>query len=188
MPGLFIVFEGLDGVGKTTQCMLLSERIKSTMYSFPTRKGVIGEIIDNYLNGKLELTDQTIHLLFSADRWETKNEILSSLAAGKHVIADRYIPSGIAYSIAKGLPYDWCQTSDIGLPIPDVIIFLKSDNRYEGAERYETADFQQIVSKAYEKVADKTPIQCIWIEVDVKNHSCEKIHEEIYSRIYPFLH
>jgi dTMP kinase len=46
---------------------------------------------------------------------------------GNHVICDRYWYSGVAYSTAKGLNYDWCLKPDIGLLEPDLVIFLKGD-------------------------------------------------------------
>ena len=71
--------------------------------------------------------DQTIHLLFSANRWESSNEIVTLMEAGKDVICDRYVYSGVAYSSAKGLDFEWCYSSDKGLPKPDLVIFLDID-------------------------------------------------------------
>lgn len=178
---MFITFEGLDNVGKTTQCVLLNEKIPSVMYRFPTRKGVIGNILDQYLKGQFEISDQSIHLLFSADRWETINQITDDLKNGKTVIVDRYVPSGIAYSTAKGLSYDWCRNCDIGLPIPDIIFFLYSSKVMSGIEKYETESFQKKVSDAYQLVAET--FRNVWFAIDVTDKSPENINEIIMDRL-----
>ena len=50
------------------------------------------------------------------------------LNQGKNVILDRYVYSGVAYSAAKGLDFNWCLTCDIGLPKPDLIFYIEINN------------------------------------------------------------
>lgn len=73
--GAFIILEGLDRSGKTTQCKLLEQRFVEAgrpvkMMRFPDRTTVIGQMIDGYLKSSVEMEDHVIHLLFSANRWE----------------------------------------------------------------------------------------------------------------------
>jgi dTMP kinase len=178
---MFIVVEGLDGVGKTTQCRLLSEKLSAVMYSFPNRRGIIWEIIENYLNKKIELTDQSIHLLFSVDRWEMKNAIISDLENDKIVIADRYIPSGLAYSLANDLDYEWCEKSDSGLPMPDLVIFLKSGSMKIGEDKYENVAFQEKVEQCYKKIALSEKYRNIWKEINVDDKTENVINDEILN-------
>ena len=70
------------------------------------------------------MNDQTIHLLFSANRWEASSSLESKLAAGTNLVCDRYAFSGVAFSSAKGLDLDWCMSCDRGLPAPDAVIYL----------------------------------------------------------------
>lgn len=76
--GLLISVEGCDRGGKTTQCKLLidwlqSQRgIKCEYVKFPERSTEIGKVINEYLTGNSQLNDETIHLLFSVNRWELK--------------------------------------------------------------------------------------------------------------------
>lgn len=86
--GTLIVFEGCDRAGKTTQCKKLVGRLKDQnmkvkFMNFPDRTSPSGKIIDAYLKNKANLTDEGIHLLFSVNRWEAKNEMERELKAGK---------------------------------------------------------------------------------------------------------
>ena len=91
----------------------------------PDRTTSIGQMINSYLTGGCELDDHAIHLLFAANRWEVSSKIKAALEAGTNLVVDRYTYSGVAFSGAKaGMDLDWCWQSDIGLPAPDIVIFL----------------------------------------------------------------
>lgn len=86
--GALIVFEGCDRAGKTTQCKKLVERLKNKnmnvkFMNFPNRNTTSGKIIDEYLRKKTNLSDEGIHLLFTANRWEAKKEMENELKSGK---------------------------------------------------------------------------------------------------------
>ena len=68
--------------------------------------------------------DEAVHLLFSMNRWETKTQIIDKLKQGTTIVCDRYAYSGVAYSSAKGLPFDWCLGADRGLLRPDLVFFI----------------------------------------------------------------
>lgn len=68
--GLFIVLEGLDKCGKSTQAKRISEKLNAEKMNFPDRTTGLGTIISSYLKGTTEMQDEVIHLLFSANRWE----------------------------------------------------------------------------------------------------------------------
>lgn len=82
---------------------LLSDSGKKAKYiNFPDRSTDCGSLIDKFLTNKQEFNDETIHLLFSLNRWETKTKIENYLKDGFTLIVDRYSYSGVAYSAAKG--------------------------------------------------------------------------------------
>ena len=156
--GMFIVFEGCDGCGKTSQTKLLQEsKILSPSINivFPDRTTVIGKIISDYLQKKVDIPDKAVHLLYTANRWELADMINKNIEEGVSIICDRYWYSGAAYDIAKGLSKEWCLAPEEGLPVPDAVIFIDVDpklllsRRGFGEERYEKLEFQQKVREAF---------------------------------------
>ena len=157
LKGLFIVFEGVDRTGKTTQSKLLQTALRnSELHVFPNRGSEIGKIIDKYLRREIELSDEAIHLLFSANRWELNDLLSEKLDRGINIIVDRYTYSGVAYSSAKGLDLEWCSVQDEGLLVPDIVFYLDGsttliEQREEfGEECYETTVFQRKVLYQYD--------------------------------------
>ena len=111
MIGNFIVIEGLDGCGKSTQLSLLrahfEEQGRRCEYiHFPmVNQGVYGTMIAEFLRGEYG-TLETVHpklvaLLFANDRLEHVEKIRRWLYEGAVVIADRYVYSNVAYQCAK---------------------------------------------------------------------------------------
>ncbi|CUM68040.1 uncharacterized protein PRCAT00005755001 [Priceomyces carsonii] len=166
--GRLILIEGLDRTGKSTQASLLAlELTNAKVIKFPERSTKIGAVIDEYLtNEDFNLSDQSAHLLFLANRWEVAENMTKELNNGVSLVVDRYIYSGIAYSLAKLEFYhkdsqsemskvDWLYAPDRGLPKPDMTLFLTLDltelgNRKGwGEERYEKEEFQKIVKKCF---------------------------------------
>merc|ERR1719265_454020 len=160
--GLFLVFEGLDRSGKSTQSKRLTKRLedageKVRWTCFPDRALASGILIDLYLRKKIEMSDEAIHLLFSANRWEAAANIVEDLSNGVTIVCDRYAFSGVAYSAAKGLSFEWCQSPDIGLPVPDCAFFLhlspevgKTRANF-GDERYENNEMQTRVREEFQR-------------------------------------
>ncbi|KAH6664493.1 thymidylate kinase-domain-containing protein [Halenospora varia] len=157
--GAFIVMEGLDRAGKTTQVKKLCDSLYEEGHNvktirFPDRTSPIGKMIDGYLQSKTEMDDHAIHLLFSANRWEKAAWIKEQIAQGYTIVCDRYYYSGMVYSAAKhnpALSLEWARTPDVGLPRPDRVIFLNLDAAEAerrggyGEEKYEKREMQERV-------------------------------------------
>lgn len=161
--GVFVVLEGVDRSGKSTQCKLLVESLRAKgrdaeLVRFPERSTPLGAIIDRYLKREIELDDHAVHLLFSANRWELATTLRNMLAQGTDVVCDRYAYSGVAFSAAKDAIDDieWCKAPDKGLPEPDAVLYLVLDRdaaqarQGYGGERYEESDMQQRVAHNFE--------------------------------------
>ena len=130
------------------------------------------------------LEDHAIHLLFSANRWEALPQLLSALGAGQTLILDRYIYSGIAFSVAKGLDYTYCRMPDVGLPKPDAVIFLDlppelAEGREGfGGERYEKRELQEKVRKVFDDVRRREGGE--WSVIDA-TRGIDAVAEEVGS-------
>lgn len=198
--GQLILIEGLDRSGKSTQSSILLDKLPGgKLIKFPDRSTKVGSIINEYLtNSELKLSDQTAHLLFSANRWELAGSIVNDLNNGHFIVMDRYIYSGIAYSLAKlsisndsgpeMASTDWLYAPDKGLPKPDLTIFLTlsleelSNRKGWGEERYEKENFQKAVKNCFLKVLNADNDDSVQI-IDVNNLNIEQVSAKIWEGI-----
>jgi dTMP kinase len=128
MKGKFIVFEGIDGAGLTTQANLLENYLKSKGYDVILTKeptnNLIGGLIRAALKKEWITSNKTLQLLFSADRaHHLEREIIPALEKGKIVISDRYFLSTIAYGMIE-VEKDWLKALNSKFLIPDIIFIL----------------------------------------------------------------
>ncbi|RDI77556.1 hypothetical protein Vi05172_g12391 [Venturia inaequalis] len=192
MRGKLIVLEGLDRAGKSSQCVKLAERLQKEGHKvrhmrFPDRTTPIGQMINSYLTGISEQEDHVIHLLFSANRWEAAAGIRSDIEAGTTVIIDRYYYSGCVYSAAKDnptLPLAWARHPEVGLPRPDVCLFLDiapeeaSRRGGFGEEKYETKRMQDRVRELFAELTE-TPEKDDFCRIDA-GKSVEEVGDQIW--------
>lgn len=140
----FIVIEGLDGAGKSTQIKMVEEylsakQIKSKFIHFPrTDSPIYGDLISRFLRGELGDNDTVnpylIALIYAGDRMDAAEMLRESIDNGYVVIADRYLYSNIAYQCAKLRNFDeqrklalWIKKLEYEynhIPIPDLNLFL----------------------------------------------------------------
>ena len=130
--GIFIVIEGIDGTGKSTQARKLSEWFVSqgreVVLSREPTDGPWGKKLrESAASGRLSPKDELDYFL--KDRRQHVDEsITPSLAAGKVVILDRYYFSTMAYQGARGFdPTEIRQLNEAFAPIPDLLIILDLD-------------------------------------------------------------
>lgn len=127
--GAFIVIEGLDGSGKTTQARLLTAKLNrsyNAVYTAEPSDRKIGTFIrKSCLYGEKRLPTMAEALLFAADRIEhVENEIKPALARGKLVICDRYVYSSIAYQGSADLSLEWIAEINKYALKPDLAVFV----------------------------------------------------------------
>lgn len=178
MKGLFIVMEGPDGSGKTTQINLLEQYLKEAGYEcLITREPggtVIGEEVrELILNPEYkEMSPVTEMLLYAASRAQLVHEVIGpALEAGRIVISDRFVDSSIVYQgIARNLGISTVAAVNapgIGIYRPDGIFFIdlseaegirrkKNQKKLDHMEQ-ESIDFHHLVSEGYRKVLAERP-------------------------------
>lgn len=136
---MFVVIEGLDGAGTTTQAALLTDRLRAEGHAVTcTREpsdGPVGVLIRQMLGRRVVCRDgssvgrETLALLFAADRLDhIANEIEPALAGGSWVISDRYYHSSFAYQgdvdDSDHFDFDWVRALNGRARVPDVTIYL----------------------------------------------------------------
>ncbi len=146
-PGKFIVFDGLDGSGQSTQAGLLRdflitkglEVVLGSSQDFltgkgfeviltkePTKDSQAGKNIREALDKKIKISPKELQTLFSEDRREhLENLIIPALQQNSIVISDRYFFSTFAYGVSDGLDLAWLMELNNAFLVPDLTFILK---------------------------------------------------------------
>jgi dTMP kinase len=125
----FIVFEGLDGSGKSTQIQMLAAYYAAKgepclVTREPSDGNPVGQLTRQTMEHKHKLENETVAMLFAADRYQhVCGEILPALRGGSHVICDRYYYSNFAYQGNFARVFEYNRAS-MELLKPDVVFFL----------------------------------------------------------------
>lgn len=175
--GKFIVFEGIDGAGKSTQiaklAQSLSARGREVLITAEPTDGVTGKMLRAALSGKEQRTPYEMAALFVLDRIYHNKEIAAALAAGKDVICDRYYYSSLAYQ-GSICDFEWVRHMNYEcaeIRHPDLCVFLdlspkvalsRIAARGEAKEIYEKEEtltlFRNTFFKVFSALGDKVAI------------------------------
>jgi dTMP kinase len=213
--GKFIAIEGIDGSGKRTQLELLAEALEARGHvtfriGFPQYGSFFGELAGRYLDGEFgplnALDPRLSALLYAGDRFEAKPEIEAALAAGKMVLADRYIGSNLAHQTARVPPekreefLKWLKRLEYdlyGLPVEDLVVYLqvpvaeahrlvglKSARAYTTLKRdIHEADITHLEQTAI--IYDRLATEANWARIDCINTATGALYspEEIHGAV-----
>ncbi len=190
--GRFIVFEGADGTGKSTQAARLAERLDAVLTREPGGTPIGSKIRTLVLDpDHPELDDRTETLLMAADRAQHVAEVIGpALASGRHVVSDRHVASSLAYQgVGRGLGVDAvAAVNAFGLDgvRPDLTVLLVLDtsdaqSRIGSPDRIEAAGsgLARAVADAYRSfAADRSD----WVVVDASG-SIDAVAERVWSAV-----
>lgn len=217
--GKFIVLEGIDGSGKRTQLEALAGEFARrgmpfSQISFPNYSGFYGKLVARFLNGEfgpLSAVDPHFSaLLYAGDRLESKPAMESALAAGKILLADRYVASNLAHQGARvaaekrGNFLAWLRQLEYeihGLPVEDLVIYLrvpvaeahrlvgqKAAREYTNARRdIQEADLAHL--EAASRVYDELARQPNWVAIECYDAAARtmrppaQIHAQILAAV-----
>ena len=160
----FIVFEGIDGAGTSTQIKKICEKNPQKFFQTAEPTSLeTGKFLRKMLSGEFSVDEKTNSFLFAADRAEHlygKNGIIEQINNGKTVISDRYLFSSLAYqsiSCGEELP----KLLNSTFPLPEILFFFeidpeislkRVDSRNEKKEIYEKIETQKKIALEYEKI------------------------------------
>ena len=198
----FVVFEGCDGSGTTTQLSILEDffhRNKSRLSlpplyrTFEPTNGSIGKIIRSVLQKKLTLLLETTAMLFAADRNEHlygSNGLTERCNRGELAVSDRYVPSSLVYQgllCGEELP----ARLNRDFPGPELLIFFDinpetAQQRMSGRdvkEIYEYLDFQIRVRERYKSLLPQFASQGVKVEIIDASPPIEDVAAEVWRAI-----
>ena len=192
--GTFIVFEGIDGSGKSTHIKMLAGKLREEGYTVvvtaePSRDD-IGKLIRRYAKRNEErLPAEAEALLFAADRkMHLKKVVLPAIKRGQIVISDRYLHSTLAYQGALGLDLDWIMELNRFALKPDLTILLDILPEYslERVKRkktvFEVTEYLRKVREIYLRYVELGDL----VKIDA-DRSRKVIQSEIHEIVQGFL-
>lgn len=193
--GLFVVVDGVDGCGKTTQARLLADALGVAPELRLREPGstALGEALRGLLLAREHRIEPAVEtLLFAAARRQMLDELVRpALEAGRVVVCERFHPSTYAYQAVAGdldggdvlaLLHGWA-----GAPAPDLVVILDVDVDEAAARRGAATDrieakglaFQRRVAEGYRRYAELDPRAVV---VDGAG-SPEEVHERVMERV-----
>lgn len=205
MTGLFITFEGIDGVGKSTQANLLQEYLTNLGHTVvrtlePGGTELGQEIRKLLLHRKGSVAPRAEALLFSADRaHHVETKIRPALAAGEVVISDRYFDSSVAYQGA-GRELSMAEVRQINIwavdgLLPNLTVLLDLDAATARARRSQTGSepdriesekiqYFEATRQAFLELAKAEPDRFYVVDA---NQSVDQMQSQIRARVNQIL-
>lgn len=202
MKGLFIVFEGIDGSGTSTQASLLRDALQAmsrpAILTAEPSEGPIGNMIRQAMKGRIRFATETeafdaqMAYLFAADRHDHLHNpvdgVLKLVDEGKHVISTRYYFSSLAYHVGTDAEHAFVAGLNARFPAPDLVIYLR--NRVElSIERmaarahkdvYENPDKLTLVAQNYERIFSDYRGELLAIDATLAK---DVIHQRIMAKV-----
>lgn len=194
--GILIVFEGIDGTGKSTQLNLLADALKSQGYPVITTReptnGVYGQKIRSLYDKRSQVTKEEELELFLQDRREHVENLLTPGLTGKNIIlCDRYYLSTIAYQGTVGFDILDLEHKNNFAPKPDIALLFQMSSK-DSIERITEKrgdtlnDFEQ--EETLRKVAQIFDgLMFPYIHRIDATHSIESVHHSIISLVEDYL-
>ncbi len=200
--GFFLVLDGIDGCGKSTQAKKLCNYFKSndiqTLLTAEPSDYDIGKMLRKYLQNS-EIPASVDALLFAADRIEHCNkEILPLLNKGSIIISDRYRDSSYIYQSIEGknegVSIDWIKNINKFSLIPDLTIIIDIDpkiglkrkrkqainSQNQSLDKFEIDEFQNLIREEFIKIVKNSVVSDEGIHILIDGNGSE---EEVFNKI-----
>lgn len=184
---MYIVFEGIDGAGKSTQIQLLKEWLQANGFKVETvvepTDSPVGKLIREILqrpDATQETVQKTLGLLFAADRMLIMDKLNDE---SKIIISDRSFISSLAYQE----PAEWIKELNRYVKTPDLLLLLdldvkKSVARTSGEDTFENEEFLIQVKENYLNLINEYNHEII-----NANNGVNKVSSDIKKAVAPYL-
>ncbi len=190
--GTFIVVEGGDGAGTTTQSKKLAEELDAHWTAEHGARrpdgGCVGDKIEEMISSR-DYSAEAVALAFATDRMlHLEEDVLPRLENGEVVVSDRYMYSSIVYQSLMGADRDWVENINRYALTPDLAIVLDVDadiamsrveSRGEDDNIFEQLSFQEKVVLKYRELARQNS-ECVRVD---SSKPIEDVFEQIMSEI-----
>ncbi len=201
LPGKFVVFEGLDGSGQSTQVRLLAEYLNGggrTVLTTkePTSTTEAGKQIIDILTHKKIVSSEELQKLFAEDRKEhLETVIIPALTEGTHVISDRYFLSSLAFG-SIDCDINWLKELNNSFMLPNMTIILKVRaevslqriiGRGKEIELFERKEKLEKVAVAYDTLA-KQYDNCVVVNGEGILQDVHKVVKENTDQLFNLFH
>lgn len=187
-PGQFIVIEGADGAGTTTQSKRLAEEL-GAYWTYEPAGNEIGEYVDTMISND-QHSPEAIALGFAADRMvHLEEEVIPRLKNGENVVCDRYYHSSLVYQPVLGADRAWVRSLNKHAIRPDRTIILdiaaetgmdRVQERGHDGNIFEDLSFQQQVVVRYQDLVDELDESISLIDA---SQSIDAVFEDVRNTI-----
>lgn len=195
----FFVLEGLDGSGKTTLTQKIQNSLPSIKIEQEPTKSSLGLFIRNLIKSSQQpLENETLLLLFSADRWEHiyGQKGIMYKDPKDIVLCDRYLFSSLVYQAETSKSYDYAKSINSVFPLPEKVFYLdispeeslrRIQKRGEQLSRFENLSYLQKIWSRYEKILNdfQKNYNLSIMKIDASQNSDDIAHMVLKEILHP---
>lgn len=177
--GLFITVYGVNNIGKSTHCRILTERLKREGHDVVTIKYPVydleptGTELNRILRGgeQKDLSEEKLQSLFTQNRRDFEPQLKKYLEEGKIVVAEDYTGTGVAWGMAKGLSLQFMERLNDGLLREDFPLLLMGNRDARATEKSHIHEQNQSllasVSKIFVQLGERYGWHVVQLQKDI---------------------
>lgn len=188
--GKFIVFYGINNLGKSTQAQKLVERLKNEGEKAEYLKYPVyelepsGKMINNYLRegNKYGLSAREAQIMYALNRTQYEHKLQEKLEAGINVVSEDYTGTGLAWGITTGVDEEFLKYINKHLLREDLAFLFDGDRFLEAQEKTHKHESNDGFMEKAREVHLRLGREMGWEKINA-NQSIEEIHEEIWERV-----
>jgi len=194
IKGLFIIFHGINNLGKSTQAKLLVEKMNQTGHQTEYLKYPIynlkpsGTILNNYLRegNKFNLTAREAQTIYAINRTQYEPGLKSKLEQGINIVAEDYTGTGICWGIGAGVDEDYLKLINSHLLKEDLDFLFDGQRFAESTEKNHKHENDEELLEKVRQAHLKIGQENNWIIINA-NLTIEAIHAIIWAEISKYL-